>query len=944
MRKCMFLQYPKITGLLAIAIFASILSFSGNRMQAEAAWVENSFEDFRDGAFLDGGSNLYVSKSGRLQMIHRWDLNEDGFPDIVVPSGHGHTEKENIYIYANSGGEIDSRSRLEIPGYGTRDGFITDIDKDGFNDLVTANYSDSHYYQMAIWIYFGSEEGFSPQRRTALPGYRGTSVAGGDFNGDGWMDLAVACNWQPKTKEGTPSPPRSMIYWNSPQGFHKDRHTALFFGQGIARGMASGDLDGDQASDLVTTGTTATYIYYSSRGAFSDTDARQALPLKGHAAAIGDVNADGHADLAICAENQVELFLGQGDGSFPDSSIVLSVEMPRDVVMVDINSDGLDDIVTANYATIGGATWTDSLVFISDGKDFSNGKIFQLPTLGASGVSAGDLNDDGFPEIVFSNRHVTNELSLLSYVYWNDKGSFRFGDHSQFPTRGSYGNTIGDTDHDGRPEVIFFNGEGGFRDGASQTHIYWGDGTRNYSLERRTEFPSHHISGHAHADFDDDGYVDLVWCNSRFIAWVDHEQNGLVFQWGSENGFQGPTNLTMGSGYGGVGIADINKDGYLDLLAGGVAPDLENPDRHGFPIYWGSAKGFQHRNRTIIPYHVPIIRAPLLMDFNRDGWLDIAGQLDRGTVTFWWGGSEGFDPGRSQLLALESQDVLMFIKGADFNKDGWLDLFLPLRRNPQNYENTSYIYYGSSAGYSSENFVQIPAYVPFQNTIADFDKDGWLDLFLTSYGGEVTGTKPALLYWGSENGFGQRPRTELPSNGSSGTEGVDYDGDGWLDIFMANHRSSGSIDKPVPYIHSTVSMLYWGGPQGYSPTDRLLLPNTGPSGLSLRDLGNSYDRGLYEDYLSSTHTVADGLLPAGLTWKADTPHGSAVKFQLRSADLPAELADAPWRGPDGPGTWYQKSGANIEHFKGKLLQYKARLTTPNGAATPYLTEVKIDFE
>lgn len=735
-----------------------------------------------------------------------------------------------------------------------------------------------------------------------------------------------------------------MIYWNSGNGFNAARKSDLFFPEGLARGVAAGDLDGDGTSDLVATGTVGTYLYLSSQGAFSDTDARVMMEQNGYEAAIGDVNGDGQADLALCLAENVEILIGRGDGNFSVQPITLKVETPRDLVLADVNLDGKDDVIIANYASAGGATWTDSLIYVSDGEDFSTTDVQTLPTLGASGVSAGDLNGDGFPELVFSNRHVTNELSLLSYVFWNENGSFRFGNHSQFPTRGSYGNTIGDIDHDGSPEVIFFNGEGGFRDGASQTHIYWGDGTRDFSIERRTEFPSHHISGHAHADFDDDGYVDLVWCNSRFIAWVDHVQNGLVFQWGGKNGFTGPTNLTMGSAYGGVRVADINKDGYLDLLAGGVAPDLENPGRHGFPIYWGSAKGFRHHNRSIIPYHVSIIRAPLLMDFNRDGWLDIAGQLDPGVMTFWWGGPDGFDSDRSRLFTLESKDVLMFVKGADFNKDGWLDLFLPFRRNPQNYENTSYIYYGSSAGYSSENFSEISTYVPYQNTIADYDKDGWLDLFLTSYGGEVTGNKPALLYWGSENGFGQRPRTELPSYGSSGTEGVDYDGDGWLDLFMVNHRSSGSVDKPIPFIHSTVSMLYWGSPQGYSPQNRSLLPNTGPGGLSLRDLGNSYDRGLYEDYQSSTHAMPEGLRPARISWKADAPHGTGVQFQLRSTDSEDRLPDSPWQGPDGPGSWYEESGAVVDKLKGKWLQYRARLTTPNGAASPYLTEVTIEFE
>ena len=66
--------------------------------QAASTWTEESFEDFQDGEFLDAGSNLYVSRAGRLQLINRWDLNGDGHLDVVLPSGHAHTEKENTYV------------------------------------------------------------------------------------------------------------------------------------------------------------------------------------------------------------------------------------------------------------------------------------------------------------------------------------------------------------------------------------------------------------------------------------------------------------------------------------------------------------------------------------------------------------------------------------------------------------------------------------------------------------------------------------------------------------------------------------------------------------------------------------------------------------------------------------------------------------------------------
>lgn len=163
---------------------------------AQTSWIEDSFEDFRDGQFLDAGSNLYVSAKGRIQIITRWDFNNDGNLDILIPAGHGHTEKENIFVYLNNGTEIDGRSRFELPGGGSRDGLVYDFNKDGYNDIAIANASDSHFSRVNAWIYFGSAQGFLVENRVELPAYRGRAVTIGDFNNDSWMDLAIACQWQ----------------------------------------------------------------------------------------------------------------------------------------------------------------------------------------------------------------------------------------------------------------------------------------------------------------------------------------------------------------------------------------------------------------------------------------------------------------------------------------------------------------------------------------------------------------------------------------------------------------------------------------------------------------------------------------------------------------------------------------------------------------------------
>jgi len=940
-----------VTGL-AMGCLAGICSGPPDCGTAAAAeWTESSFADFRDGSFLDAGSNAYVSERGRIQIITRWDLNGDGYLDILLPSGHGHDEKCNTYIYLNKDGQFDGRSRIELPASGSTDGLVRDLDHDGFNDLVVANLRNSHWTQVNAYVYRGGPDGFCVERRVELPAFLATGVAASDFNHDGWDDLAFACQWQAGGPNDLQGPMTSFIYWNSPEGFREDRRLALTFdGDRPAISVAAGDVDGDGTDDLLISTARNTYLYCSTRGAFERQEHRTVWDIGFVAAAIGDFNADKRKDIATCTTDSLTVLFGSETGYSPEKAVRRPISGPMDVAVADFDADGLDDIAVANYHGADGATWTYSYVFLSDGRDFGGREPMKLFTLGARGVSAGDLNGDGFPELVVSNQSAANFSSLLSYVFWNDHGALRAANRTQLPTQGTLANTIGDVDGDGRPDLVFFNMEGGMRDGPLPSHVYWGNGTREFSRDRSFEFIAGHIFGFGHADLDDDGYVDMALEQDLAFEWIPSEQNGVILYWGGANGFSSPTYLTMERPYGGVRVADINRDGWLDLLAGGRCEDPANPGRWGFPIFWGSRQGFRRLGLTIIGTDSQdMVRAPLLMDFNRDGWLDIAAQVVvksgekiGGPVVIWWGAQEGYSDDRTTKIDLGEPLALMYLKGADFNRDGWLDLLVPNRGTGSMDEKPSYIYYGSPAGFSDDHREIIMGSTPYDNAIADFDRDGWLDVFLCSYGA-VEGNESSLIYWGSERGFRVRPRTELPTNGSSGAEALDYDGDGWLDLLIANHREGGYTDRPISHRHRTNSMLYWGGPKGFSPERRLEIPAIGPSGLNVRDPGNSYDRGLYEDYFSSPHEVPAGARPCRIEWSAETPHGTVVQFQLRTAETQEGLDSASWVGPRGSDNWYTRSGSKVKGVGGTWLQYRARLITPNGGATPYLTGVSIQF-
>jgi hypothetical protein len=333
------------------------------------------------------------------------------------------------------------------------------------------------------------------------------------------------------------------------------------------------------------------------------------------------------------------------------------------------------------------------------------------------------------------------------------------------------------------------------------------------------------------------------------------------------------------------------------------------------------------------------LRVPLAMDLNKDGFIDIAASIAAGKVKIFHGSADGYSESRAKEIDLGRKDELMYINAADLNKDGWLDMILPCRQIGKDSEVTSFIYFGSADGFFNDRRTEVETAGPYDMAVADFDKDGWLDVFMNSYKGNETRNKPSYLYWGSADGLTKRPRQEIPTYAGSGAEAADFDGDDWLDIYSANHRKDGFTDKPGPHRHQTDSMIYWGGKDGFSTDRRMLIPSYGPHPVNIRDAGNSYDRGMYEDYISSPHEMSSGQSPAAITWQAETPHGTKVSFQVRSAATRDALASAAW------SEWIEASGSKIDNNGGGMwIQDRARLTSPNGGATPYLTSVTITFK
>ena len=60
---------------------------------SQSTWIHRGFDQFSKGRFDNGGDNLYVNAKGIIEMIHRFDVNNDGHVDLVFPNSHGYIER-----------------------------------------------------------------------------------------------------------------------------------------------------------------------------------------------------------------------------------------------------------------------------------------------------------------------------------------------------------------------------------------------------------------------------------------------------------------------------------------------------------------------------------------------------------------------------------------------------------------------------------------------------------------------------------------------------------------------------------------------------------------------------------------------------------------------------------------------------------------------------------
>lgn len=887
-------------------------------MGTRGVWVTRGFEAFRAGSFGNAGENLYVSAAGILQRIHHFDVNADGRLDLVFCNSQEHWERPPALVYHDP---LGVARRSELPADGAWSAAVADLDGDGRADLVLGMWENGIRADLNAFVYYGAPGGWSERYRQLLPAPSCTSVAVGDFDGDGRPDLAFATGG------------RIRVFRQTGLGFEPKRFRDLDV---AADQLDAADLDGDGCADLVVrTREGGVSVLWGSpdgidAGRASVVHDPPAAPVADDPArpkTFADCVPDARPLVRVLRiAGALHLFVAAADAAvlvpvghgrrFGDPHR-LACGCPMAAAVGDVDGDGQDDLVVACREPRGEGE--RSWVFWGGDGGFSDTRRTALPTQRACDVAVADLDGDGAAEVVICQSHTARSYDTDSPVYRIRTGrspvvAARLATHDgrrAFAARVADGEGL---------SVVIVNARARGMLGEVDASIFLG-GPDGFAPQRRIDLPARDAVESLCVDVNDDGRPDVILANcSENSVWDD--PGSFVYLNGPSGFARQPEIVLPTTRAHGICCADIDRDGRLELVVAG----FDNPE---LLVFHGTGDGFDlaHPDRIRMEIDGVTYREPrwiALADLDGDGWLDlVVPQIAADRSFILWGGPGGFSMSRCRLLSVWHAACA---RVADLDGDGRLELILgghaPSREGP--HDSFIHIYWNGPDGLSEERRTMLPANAVNALAVADFDNDGTLDVFACSYHDGRERDIDSFIYWNRKGrGFTADDRTTLRTHSASACLAADFDGDGWIDLAVANHKVDGD--------HRGWSAVWWNGPGGFRDDRVTRLPTNGPHGMTCAPVGNLLDRGPEEYYTSAPYRLPGLARVTGIRWDAVVAPTTWVKARLRCASSAEALERSPWAGPeDAPeGTW---------------VQYRLALGAANGCGTPRVSAVSVEYE
>ena len=861
-------------------------------------WQTKGFDAFRRGVFGNGGQNLYVSKKGVLQRIFQYDLNHNGYFDLVFANCQNHHESAESYVYTADG------KRIDLPGQGCVSGLAADLYESGYEDIVLCGRYDMAAPYATTDIYFGGPEGWSTDNHIRIPTPWAESVAAGRFKA-GRLALAFAM----------PVYHEVRIFYQTDLGFAwEEGRVDLPID---ADQVAAIDLDGDGFDELIAVKSdfSAGAVFWGGPEGISARDFSPIpLPAKEEQkppAVVATLESNMEKKLRVAPQLRVGVWKKRRALFWSTGTKVIfyAVGADREITRFD-ELDAPGAIAAAIDGTrIAVAARPESMIF-EKGKCVGRVATPQASDVAISAAGIYFASNGG-------NTTYTCE-TLLCTPKGREVRRFEGEDTRRVIPLRDFGQGAA---------VLLVNHFSRSSIGFDRTYVYWGS-KNGYSPENRLEVPSHCAVDALCADLDDDGWAELLVGNNSENSL--HLDPGHHLHHFGPSGFEPERSRTLKTDIGwGVVAGDFDHDGYLEIAT---------PCNH-----WRDLRIFYGRDNfetyETIPFGSPNggLRWILAVDLNNNGWLDLV--LPHGSRSvILWGGPEGYSMENSTQLG---GYCCLAAAAADLTKNGYPDLILG--GHTQTAESNGYlkprqphhsyvhIYWNGPEGLSEHRKCVLRGDAADSFAIADFNNDGWLDLFVGSYHGGKDRDINSFLYWNREGHFRELDRDLLYTHSASGAVAADFNEDGWVDLAVANHKVDGD--------HHGWSAVWWNGPKGFNPERCTKLPTNGPHGMCSTDPGNILDRGPEEYYTSEAFDGKEPVRPVSAAIRAEVPKKCRVSIRFRAAKSKKSLERAAW------SEWRKfdaKGRARLpELAPARFWQYQLALGATNSLRTPRITEVDV---
>jgi hypothetical protein len=378
----------RVTNAHPAGVFpVTVVSFEsgGNSSTGFAITVANTATC--SNAALAAAANIGTAAGPRQAVIA--DLDRDGDQDVATADFGG----SGVSIALNNGTGGLTYTSTRTVGTNPNSVAVGDLNGDGKQDLVTANYYDGN-----ISVLIGDGAGGFASSVNYEAGAYPYWVALGDVNSDSKLDAVVAISSTPMV---------AIMLGNGTGGFGAATLVPVASGP---NSVAFGDFNNDGKKDIVTANTATSNISVligNGSGGFAS-PANFPVGSDPIYAAVADVNLDGDQDVLTAnrISGDITLRLGDGSGGFgPAASLAVGLA-PNHVAVGDINGDGLQDIATADTSS------NQVSVRLGDGAGgFAAATVYAVGNSPFS-VAFGELNGDGRMDLVAANSG-SHTVSIL---------------------------------------------------------------------------------------------------------------------------------------------------------------------------------------------------------------------------------------------------------------------------------------------------------------------------------------------------------------------------------------------------------------------------------------------------------------------------------------------------------------------------------------------------